>query len=190
MGALAARLDSFIARHRRWILLGWVAVFVAALPFFVRQYDHLTDGGWEAPGSSSLAVQQAIESDFPRGDRDAVTAVLAADPSATPAARVVAVEHLQKALAGVSGISLPPAEATAAKRRLRDHDVVVVPLVATGSDSRQIDSAVDLRDSLRTGASIDGVRTYLTGRAPVWAGLHEISRENIADRPSGSACRW
>jgi len=53
-------LDRFLRRHRRVVLAAWAIVFIAALPFAVRQSENLTGGGFAVPGSQSEAVQNAL----------------------------------------------------------------------------------------------------------------------------------
>ena len=36
------KLSGFLGRHRRWVFVSWVAVLVLALPFAIRQTEHLT----------------------------------------------------------------------------------------------------------------------------------------------------
>jgi uncharacterized membrane protein YdfJ with MMPL/SSD domain len=47
------RLDSFLRRHRRAVLVAWVAILLAAVPFAARQSEDLSSGGFGVPGSQS-----------------------------------------------------------------------------------------------------------------------------------------
>ena len=181
MGPLIARLDSFVARRRAWILIGWIVVVAAAFPFFLRQYDHLTEGGWEVSGSQSLAAQEAISRSFPKGQGRSLMVVLRAQPDATPAGEIVAVERVKYAADRSPSFSLDRAAVLKAERELSVDGVAVVPLTARGIDSELIDSAVVVRDQLGSGEVNHGIQTYVTGKASLWAGLHDISRENIAE---------
>ena len=55
------QLAGFLGRHRRWVVLGWVAIVVLALPLAPRQTDHLTGGGFDVPGSQSKAVTDSLQ---------------------------------------------------------------------------------------------------------------------------------
>jgi uncharacterized membrane protein YdfJ with MMPL/SSD domain len=58
------RLIRLVARRRRVVLGLWIVLLVAALPFAAHQTEHLTAGGFEVPGSGSLAAADAL-SQFP-----------------------------------------------------------------------------------------------------------------------------
>src|SRR5205085_3579512 len=58
------RLDALIRRRRALFLGAWALIVLAAMPFAARQADHLSGGGFDVPGSQSVAVQQAVERDF------------------------------------------------------------------------------------------------------------------------------
>src|ERR687885_1526213 len=61
MQAAMDRLERFVARRRRLVLGVWAGLLVASLPFAAQQTKHLTAGGFEVPGSQSLAVSQALK---------------------------------------------------------------------------------------------------------------------------------
>src|SRR4051794_251440 len=111
------QLSGFLGRHRRWVLAGWVAVLVVALPIASHQTDNLTGGGFDVPGSQSKAVSDAVQEQF-SGRSDGIAVVLKADRSASPAERAAAVGRVRAAVAGVDGLSLPAAEAGRTEARL------------------------------------------------------------------------
>src|SRR5882672_6069806 len=99
------KLAGFLGRRRRWVLAGWVAVVVLALPLASHQTDHLTGGGFDVPGSQSKAVSDALENSF--GDSAGNIAVLLqAEPGAGPAARAAAIGRVRRAVAGLDEVSL------------------------------------------------------------------------------------
>src|SRR3954454_11255172 len=61
----------------------------------------------------------------------------------------------------------------------------MVPLHSEKSSDRQIDSATDLREALDPGTDVNGVTTYLAGQPPVWAGMQELSKEDLAKAEAG-----
>src|SRR4051794_41864484 len=60
---------------RRMILIGWLVAIVAAVPFAMKQTDHLSSGGFGVPGSQSKAVDNEL-SRFPGVSRDQLAVVL------------------------------------------------------------------------------------------------------------------
>ena len=82
MQAAMDRLWGFLERRRFVVLGAWVVLLLAALPFTVRQTDHLTAGGFGAPGSGSEAVDKAL-ADFEHAQSRAL-AVVVAQRMATP----------------------------------------------------------------------------------------------------------
>ena len=64
MHAAVDRLERFVARRRRLVLVVWLAIVVGSVPFAGRQTEHLTGGGFQAEGSGSRLVADALGSDF------------------------------------------------------------------------------------------------------------------------------
>jgi uncharacterized membrane protein YdfJ with MMPL/SSD domain len=60
MRAAMDRLERFVTQRRRFVLGIWIVLVVAAVPFAAQQTKHLTAGGFEVPGSGSLAVSEAL----------------------------------------------------------------------------------------------------------------------------------
>jgi uncharacterized membrane protein YdfJ with MMPL/SSD domain len=178
------RLAGFLGRRRRWVLAGWVVVVALALPIASHQTDHLTGGGFDVPGSESKAVSDSLKSDF--GDESGNMAVLVqAEPEADRAQRAAAIARVRKAVAGLDEVSLPPATAHRAELALRHSDTAMLPLFSEKSSDRQIDSAADLREDLEPGTPVDGVTTYLAGQPTIWAGMQELSKEDLKKAEAG-----
>src|SRR5690606_38630767 len=47
--------------------------------------------------------------------------------------------------------------------------------------SEQIDAAVELREALAPGEAVDGVTPYLVGQPAAWAGLQELTKEDLEE---------
>ncbi len=175
-----SRLAGLVGRRRRWVLAGWVLVLVLALPFASQQTDHLTGGGFDVPGSQSNAVNDALERDF-GGDAAGIAVLLRAAPGAGPAARTAAIGRVRRAVAGIDRVTLPPPAAGRAELALRREGVAMLPLRSDLGSDRLIDAAVTLRGELDPGAGRGGVTTYLAGQPTIWAGLQELSKEDLAE---------
>jgi uncharacterized membrane protein YdfJ with MMPL/SSD domain len=177
------RLAQFLGRRRRWVVAAWAAIVLLALPFAAKQTDHLTGGGFDVPGSQSMKVSEAVQDDF--GDRaDGIAVVLKAAPSATAAQRDRAVARVRSQVATLDDVTLPPAVAAGARRQLQRQDVVLVPLRSDLSSDELIDPATTLREDLEPGEAAAGVTPYLVGQPTIWAGMQEISKEDLAKAES------
>jgi uncharacterized membrane protein YdfJ with MMPL/SSD domain len=172
-------LAQVLGRRRRWVVGGWVLIVLLALPFASKQTDLLTGGGFDVPGSQSMKVSESLQEDF-GSQADGIAVVLKAEPGASAAERDGAVARVQEQVAGLDDVTLPPAAAAQARRQLQGTDVVVVPLRSDLSSDELIDPAATLREDLDPGTADAGVTPYLVGQPTIWAGMQEISKEDLA----------
>jgi uncharacterized membrane protein YdfJ with MMPL/SSD domain len=173
------RLARFLARRRRLVVAGWVLIVFASLPLAARQTEHLTGGGFDVPGSESKAVAEAMQGVF--ADRaGGIAVLLRAEPGATGAERTAAVGRVRREVAAVEGISLAPGVARRAELQLGRNGSAVLPLSSTVAPDELIDPAVNLREAIDPGTATNGVMTYLAGQPTVWAGMQELSKEDLA----------
>jgi RND superfamily putative drug exporter len=172
-------LAGFLGRRRRLVVAAWVLIVLLALPFASRQTDHLTGGGFNVPGSQSMKVSESLQDEF-GSQADGIAVVLKAAPGASAAERTAAVARLQDEVANLDDVTLPPAATRQARRQLQGTDVVLVPLRSNLSSDELIDSAATLREDLEPGTADGGVTPYLVGQPTIWAGMQEISKEDLA----------
>jgi len=177
------RLAQFLGRRRRWVVAAWVLILVLALPFAAKQTEHLTGGGFDVPGSQSMKVSESLQEEF-GSQADGIAVVLKAAPDATTAERAAAVARVQSQVATLDDVTLPPAAAAQARRQLQDSDVVLLPLRSDLSSDELIDPATTLREDLGPGDAVGGVTPYLVGQPTIWAGMQEISKEDLAKAES------
>jgi len=177
------RLAQFLGRRRRWVVAAWVLIVLAALPFAAKQTEHLTGGGFDVPGSQSMKVSEAVQEDF-GSQADGIGVVLKAAPGATAAERDAALTRVRKEVATLDDVVLPPATAVQARRQLQETDTVLVPLRSDLSSDELIDPAKTLREDLNPGDTSGGVTPYLVGQPTIWAGMQEISKEDLAKAES------
>ncbi len=178
------RLAGVLGRRRRWVLAIWALIVLCALPFAARQTEHLTGGGFDVPGSQSKAVAESMQGVF-ASQSTGIAVLLRAEPGAGAAERTAAIRRVQREVAKVDGISLPPAVARRAELQLRRADDALLPLTSAVSPDELIDPAVDLREGLDPGTTAAGVTPYLAGQPTVWAGMQELSKEDLAQAEAG-----
>jgi uncharacterized membrane protein YdfJ with MMPL/SSD domain len=178
------KLAGFLGRRRRWVLAAWLVVLLAALPFASRQTEHLSGGGFDVPGSESKAVVDAMEESF-ADDSGGIAVLLQAAPDATPAERAAAVERVRDEVAGIEGISLDRLESGLAEAELGYGDSAVLLLDSSVSPDAQVDPAAELREAIDPGVAEGGVTLYLAGQPTVWAGIAELSKEDLAEAEVG-----
>jgi RND superfamily putative drug exporter len=178
------RLAGVLGRRRRWVLATWLAIVLCALPFAARQTEHLTGGGFDVPGSESKAVAESMQGVFAK-QASGVAVLLRAEPGASQAERAAAVERVRREVAAVDGISLPPPVARRGGRQLQRGDSTLLPLSSAVPPDELIDPAVELREALDPGTAAGGVTTYMAGQPTVWAGMQELSKEDLAKAEAG-----
>ncbi len=173
------QLSGFLGRRRRWVLAAWVVILILALPLAMKQTEHLTGGGFDVPGSESKAVGDALETDF-SSSANGIAVVLRAEPGASRADRAAAVGRLRDSVEGIDELALPAAAARRGEAQLQRSGEALIALRSEASPDEQIDQAVDLRADLDPGAAQGGVTTYLAGQPTIWAGMQELSKEDLA----------
>jgi uncharacterized membrane protein YdfJ with MMPL/SSD domain len=178
------KLAGVLGRRRRWVLSAWIVVVAVALPLASHQTDHLTGGGFDVPGTQSKAVSDSLENDF-SDKAGGIALLLQAEDDASSAARAAAVARVRRAVGGLDGVTLPPPAAHRADLALQRSGTAMLALHSEKSSDRQIDSATDLREDLDPGTAVGGVRTYLAGQPTIWAGMQELSKQDLAKAEAG-----
>ncbi|HEX4733465.1 MAG TPA: MMPL family transporter [Thermoleophilaceae bacterium] len=167
-------LDGFLKRHRRAVLAFWLVAIIAAVPFASRQTEHLSSGGFGVPGSGSQAVDDQLGK-FPGVSHDQLAVVL----------RVHDEHGVRPALARIKRLVGAEQHVTltrqAERRALAQRgNVVVVPLELSGTRVQSANLAVDLNNSIEPGREHRGVAAYLVGQEALWAGMQDVSKEQLA----------
>jgi RND superfamily putative drug exporter len=173
------KLAGFLARRRRLVVAVWALVVIAALPLAARQTEHLTGGGFDVPGSESEQVAVAMQGVF-AGRDNGIAVLLRAQPGSAAGQRSAALRRVRQEVGAVQGIALPPPVARRGEAQLLRRGNTVLPLASSVSADALIDPAVDLREALDPGIASGGVTPYMAGQATVWAGMQELSKEDLA----------
>jgi RND superfamily putative drug exporter len=159
--------------------LAWVLIVACALPFAAKQTEHLTGGGFDVPGSQSMAVSEALQDEF-GSQSNGISVALQAEPGASAAERAAAVTRVRGEVARLEGVRLKPAAAAQARVQLQRTGFAILPLSSNHSPDDLIDSATTLREDLDPGSADAGVTPYLVGQPTIWAGMQEISKEDLS----------
>src|SRR4051812_393274 len=174
------RLEAAVARRRKLVLLAWVVLLLAALPFTLKQTDNLTSGGFVVPGSGSQKVDQAID-DFDQAQRESLAVVLAVRKGGDDAAVRRELQRVDRAADQVDHVSLSRRDRERALASAGRRPIVVVPLTVSGSQNDTADAASDLRDQLDpSNEPRDGVEVHLVGQQALWAGMQDLTKEDLS----------
>jgi uncharacterized membrane protein YdfJ with MMPL/SSD domain len=172
------RLAGFLGRRRRWVVAAWVAILVCAF-FAAQQTDHLTGGGFDVPGSQSMAVSEALQNQF-GSQSNGISVALKAAPGTGAAEGAAAVARVRREVATLDGVTLSPAASSRARRQLQRTGFALLPLNSERSPDELIDSASTLREDLDPGTAEGGVTPYLVGQPTIWAGLQDVSKKDLS----------
>jgi len=172
------RLAGFLERRRWVVLVAWIIVLLAALPFAAKQTDHLTSGGFEVPGSQSQVVSENITR-FEGAQRDQLAVVLARREAAGAAAVRSEVDRVGRIADELPHVELTAEAAARARREAESASITVVPLAVEGDRDQTADMAVDFRDELLAGAP-GAVEQHLVGQQAMWAGMQDLTKEDLA----------
>ena len=97
-----------------------------------------------------------------------------------PGEAQAALRRVDRVAADTLHVELSDRALAVAERRAQRADVVVVPLDVTGGQDPAADAAVDLRDRLALSEEQTGaVRTHLVGQQALWAGMQDLSKEDL-----------
>jgi uncharacterized membrane protein YdfJ with MMPL/SSD domain len=177
MQAAMDRLERFVARRRRLVLIVWLLVVVVSVPFASRQTENLTGGGFETEGSGSTIVADALKTDF-EGTQAESLSVVFDNRDGDPAKLAAAIERVERdAFKDVESVRLDPAAADAA--RASTDPVVIMPLTLEGDRDEAVDAATIMRENLHVGEAGDDLAVHLIGQSALWAGIQELSKEDL-----------
>src|SRR5215218_4161494 len=178
------RLDALLRRHKRFVLVAWAVILLAALPFAARQSEDLSSGGFGVPGSQSATVESALDR-FPGVQKAELSAVLVPQRGASEAQLRAAVDRVAAAAGPVDGVSLPAAARERALRQARAGGTELVPLATAVDEDDATAVAVDLRDRLDVAdGPRAGVATHFVGQGALWAAMQDLSKEDLAKAES------
>ena len=176
-----ARLGRFSAVHRRWAIAIWLVVTIAAAPLAMTLTGALSGAGWEAQGSTALAVRDELRRDFPQLGAEAAIVVYQQDApiAGDPAGLRGLVAGLDGA-PGAASVVDPLAQPVEAGLISSDGRTAMIPVgLEAASDADLPESAGELIDHVSGLVLADGARAEVTGEWPVWSDFNQTNEEAL-----------
>ncbi len=169
------RLGRWTATHFRVVLGAWV-VIALVLGFFSPKVEHALSGaGWEASGSESVEVRNAIDEQFGGMSSSALMVVMHSDDQTWQqpefSGAIDSVDETLSSSEDVSGVVVPGEGGWISE----DGKTVVVQAGAAADPNQMVRAADDLKvelESLDTG----GVDVSLTGASGMWSDFNEANK--------------
>jgi uncharacterized membrane protein YdfJ with MMPL/SSD domain len=173
--------------RRAWIVVvAWMALVAAAVPFALRQSDRLSGGGYDVHGSQAQRAAQIITAGVPPDFRaTALAGVLVRIGPATRADYRHALDALERAAHHTRGVELSPVAKGFGLAGVDQHpgQPAVVPLTVSANEFAAFDVAHDLRARLGLdhGRRFGGVTLHLVGAGALWAGMLDLTKSDLHD---------
>jgi uncharacterized membrane protein YdfJ with MMPL/SSD domain len=181
MRSLMSYLDLLVGRRHRLVIGAWLVIVAAAVPFAMRQSDHLSSGGFAVAGSQSSRVDGTLRHEFPWETRSTLDVLLYPRKGATSTMIRSDVVRVQRALAGISGVTLNGQDKEAANFAAGLLEPTLLPLHVAGNE----DDAQDIAETLRARLGLNGranshLEIHLLGEGALWAGLEDTSKRDLS----------
>jgi putative drug exporter of the RND superfamily len=179
--SLLGRLGRFTVRRRWYVIAAWAVLLVVMGTFASGLQDRLGSGGFEVPGSQSLAAQRDLERRF--ANQFPTTALVTVhDGSRTvddPAYRAL-VEAIAARVRAVPNVGGVESFLTSGSPAFVSPDRHTTYLVAglSGSQNTQLDTAPQVAEAARRDLPA-GVDLQTGGNAAFYQRLNEISRHDL-----------
>ncbi|MCW2983284.1 MAG: drug exporter-like proteinr of the superfamily [Conexibacter sp.] len=182
---MLAGLHDWVGRHRVVVLVAWVALVAAAVPFALQQSDRLTGGGFAVGGSQSAQVEEAVQRGVPVNYRPPTLGAVLIAPKGTPLRDYrAALAALDRAARVTPRVTLDPQikESGVYYARERPGVPVVLPLTLDADEFHAPDVAKVLRKELglADGRTYGAVRLHLIGAGALWAGMVDLTKDDLA----------
>jgi RND superfamily putative drug exporter len=179
--ALFSRLASSMARHRRAVILVWLAVVIAAAPLALSLSGSLSGAGWDANGSTAETVRSELRTQFPAlGAENPIVVYHQATPiTDNPDGVKALVAELQSGPKVVSVVD-PTTMPREAGMISPDGMTALIPVQQqVGADADRPDAAGELGSYVGTLAIPSGAQADVTGEWPMWSDFNKMNEEAL-----------
>ena len=174
------RLEGFIHRHRKLVLIAWLLLLLAAIPFAAKQTENLTSGGFTVPDSGSDVVDRGL-SEFESAQRENLAIVIAQRPGSDAEDVRRTLDDVAADVERVEHLSVTQAAKDEASAKAGQTSVTIVPLLVGGDSNDAADAAADLRRELdlENGAVRGDVEVHMVGQQALWAGMQDLTKADL-----------
>jgi heme transporter len=177
------RLSRSLRKYRWLVFTGWLLALVPAVYLAMTQSGNLTGGGFEVPGSQSLAVHDQLEELYHDQGTSSLALVAAPRPDASYADINDAVALLRQIAGEFPGVSEVP---NPTQRPPQPDRPYVISLRMDARNAGTSDLAKQLRQKVgikgdQSGQTADGrVRLYVIGQGAISAAAAANTKHDIA----------
>ncbi len=142
--------------------------------------DRLAAGGFDVPGSQSLAVQDILRQDFTGEAADPVVIVLHADDAQQAAALPAAAATIADTVAGLDGVVgvRGPADPGGAGQLSVDGRTAYLSVAVAGDQSDQLRRTAAIESAV-AGAGPAGLEVTVGGKSALYTSINDISRSDL-----------
>lgn len=167
MDTALASLAGAVARHRGAVVAVWLVLLASCAWFSLHQTSHLSGGGWDVPGSQSLAVARMLDR-FPGVTPPSFTFFVTGEsPRAVQKRLAELIPALRREPGLQPGGPVLFAHGTAA----------LVPVASRERSSQAIDEASRLRhEFVQTSSS---VQTRVLGEPAIWSNFQQVAKHQL-----------
>jgi RND superfamily putative drug exporter len=179
--ALFSRLAASMARHRKAVILVWLAVAIAAAPLALSLSGALSGAGWDAKGSTAEKVRAELRTQFPALGAENPIVVYHQDTpiAANPAGVNTLVAELQngpKVLSVVDPTTMPPAAGMISQ----DGMTALIPVQQQiGVDADRPIAAGELGSYVGALQVPPGAQANVTGEWPMWSDFNKMNEQAL-----------
>lgn len=174
------KIHTLVQRHHRLVLLCWLALFAASLPFAAKESQHLIPGGVAAAGSESARVEAALRDNFPHLTAENTYVLLLPGHRATGPGLTTEITRVAQAIQRVPHVTLTAHDREVALFAAGLVSPILLPLHVTGTRSAVERTDEELAGPL-TGSKLarDHIGVYLIGEGALWAGLQRTVKRDL-----------
>ena len=176
-----ARLGGWVARHRRAVMLIWLALFLVLAPFASQLAGKLTQGGFQIAGSTSDNARAIIATRFAHNYPASITVVLTSptlSPSDPAFQKVIASTATTLANQGavVGGVITPAQDPTLAFPKA--HTALIQVGLTQGID--QVLNHIDTIITSAQAQSTSQVHVGVTGGPAIFRDFNSVNQKDLA----------
>jgi putative drug exporter of the RND superfamily len=178
----SVRWGTWIARHRWWVLGGWIVIFIVAALGYPHLNKNLSAPDYSVTGSDSAQVVKIIGSDFTAAGAEQDIIVFDSDavPVTDPQYQTV-VNNVLNAVNGQPGVValVSPYDPVAQGQVSADQHAAFATMGLNGNDRQRAERSADLEKKVEAAAGLGPVQAYLTGYSQSANDLTDVENADV-----------